>query len=85
MCFEFFFIRKPSANAGPGAMKLGGKSRDVDSFVDQLKEEGENVVTGPLAAPGTKLTPITPQIMNAELYVIIHYLEKFEMDSQINI
>jgi len=50
-------------------MKLGGKSRDVDSFVDQLKEEGENVVSGPLAAPGTKLAP-TPQIMNTELYVI---------------
>lgn len=58
-------------SAGPGAMKLGGKSRDVDSFVDQLKEEGENVVTGPLAAPGTKLTQITPQIINTELYVII--------------
>lgn len=55
-------------------MKLGGKSRDVDSFVDQLKEEGENVVSGPLAAPGTKLAP-TPQIMNTELYVIslMHY------------
>lgn len=59
-------------------MKLGGKSRDVDSFVDQLKEEGENVVSGPLAAPGTKLTPITPQIMNTELYVIsmMHYVKE---------
>lgn len=64
------FIRKP-VNAGPGAMKLGGKSRDVDSFVDQLKEEGENVVSGPLAAPGTKLAQITPQIINTELYVFI--------------
>jgi hypothetical protein len=26
-------------------MKLGSKSRDVESFVDQLKSEGENVVT----------------------------------------
>ena len=26
------------------AMKLGGKSKDVDSFVDQLKSEGESVV-----------------------------------------
>ena len=24
-------------------MKLGGKSKDVDSFVDQLKSEGETV------------------------------------------
>ncbi|XP_011703527.1 PREDICTED: coatomer subunit delta [Wasmannia auropunctata] len=58
--------QKP-VNAGPGAMKLGGKSRDVDSFVDQLKEEGENVVSGPLAAPGTKLPQISPQIINTEL------------------
>lgn len=50
-------------------MKLGGKSRDVDSFVDQLKEEGENVVSGPVATSGTKLPPITPQIMNTEMYV----------------
>ena len=26
-------------------MKLGGKSKDVDSFVDQLKSEGENVAS----------------------------------------
>lgn len=25
-------------------MKLGGKSRDVESFVDQLKNEGESVI-----------------------------------------
>lgn len=25
-------------------MKLGGKGHDVESFVDQLKSEGENVV-----------------------------------------
>jgi hypothetical protein len=29
------------------AMKLGGKSKDVDSFVDQLKSEGESVVAEP--------------------------------------
>jgi len=32
--------RKPMTSK---AMKLGGKSKDVDSFVDQLKSEGENV------------------------------------------
>uniref|UniRef100_A0A0V0G5A6 Coatomer subunit delta n=1 Tax=Triatoma dimidiata TaxID=72491 RepID=A0A0V0G5A6_TRIDM len=32
------------------AMKLGSKSRDVESFVDQLKSEGENV------APSTQLS-----------------------------
>lgn len=49
-------------------MKLGGKSRDVDSFVDQLKEEGEIVISG--GTPGAKVAPITPQIINTELYVI---------------
>ena len=34
------FRRKPMTSK---AMKLGGKSKDVDSFVDQLKSEGENV------------------------------------------
>jgi len=34
------------------AMKLGGKSRDVDSFVDQLVSEGERVVTAPSAIIG---------------------------------
>lgn len=57
--------QKP-VNAGPGAMKLGGKSRDVDSFVDQLKEEGENVVSTPLPAAGTKPASITPQTVNTE-------------------
>lgn len=55
-----------SANAGPAAMKLGGKSRDVDSFVDQLKEEGENVVTAPLSASGGKPASVAPQILNSE-------------------
>lgn len=33
---------KPS---GPSkALKLGGKSRDVESFIDQLKSEGERVL-----------------------------------------
>ncbi|XP_043259367.1 coatomer subunit delta [Colletes gigas] len=57
--------QKP-VNTGPGAMKLGGKSRDVDSFVDQLKEEGENVVTTPLPASGAKPTSIAPQAINTE-------------------
>lgn len=40
---------KPTYNAAPRkpvsskAMKLGGKAKDVDSFVDQLKSEGETV------------------------------------------
>jgi hypothetical protein len=37
------------STAPKNALKLGGKSRDVDSFVDQLKSEGEKV---------TNLTPV---------------------------
>lgn len=33
-------------------MKLGGKTRDVESFVDQLKSEGEKVIT-----PSNNITP----------------------------
>lgn len=38
-------------------MKLGSKSRDVESFVDQLKSEGEKVVSPTLAksAANTKI------------------------------
>jgi predicted RNA-binding protein with PUA domain len=39
---SFTAIQKPAGTTK--AMKLGSKSRDVESFVDQLKSEGENVV-----------------------------------------
>lgn len=39
----FTAIQKPTVSTK--AMKLGNKSRDVESFVDQLKSEGEKVVT----------------------------------------
>lgn len=49
-------------------MKLGSKSRDVESFVDQLKSEGENVV-----APVVTRTAQTPRVPiaaeNTEEYV----------------
>ena len=35
-------FRKPAGTTK--AMKLGSKSRDVESFVDQLKSEGESTV-----------------------------------------
>lgn len=38
-------------------MKLGGKSKDVDSFVDQLKSEGEHVSSG--EAPRSSLAKQT--------------------------
>ncbi|KAF7989518.1 hypothetical protein HCN44_008192 [Aphidius gifuensis] len=61
--------RKPPRSRG---MKLGGKVRDVDSFVDQLNEEGENIKsttssnnTNVIAT--TKITTTTtPQIINSK-------------------
>ena len=52
------------------AMKLGGKSKDVDSFVDQLKSEGETVASEANAARSslvsgkqtTKMVANQPQI-----------------------
>lgn len=52
------FFRKPSS-LGSGAMKLGGKTRDVDSFVDQLKEEGENVAASHNPNPSIKVVSST--------------------------
>ena len=37
-----FICRKPVSR---NALKLGGKSKDVDSFVDQLKNEGESITS----------------------------------------
>lgn len=60
---------KPS---GPSkALKLGGKSRDVESFVDQLKSEGERVapVSQPANSVNNKFTSVTSQQpANAERY-----------------
>lgn len=46
-------------------MKLGGKTRDVESFVDQLKSEGENVITpvkNSMAQQGIKTPAIKSDI-----------------------
>lgn len=40
-------VKAQKAAPSRNALKLGGKSKDVDSFVDQLKSEGEKIV--PLA------------------------------------
>ena len=43
------------------AMKLGGKSKDVDSFVDQLKSEGQHVSSETTISSVTgKKTAIAP-------------------------
>ena len=40
--FYVFHRRKPLSSK---AMKLGGKSKDVEGFVDQLMQEGEHVAS----------------------------------------
>ena len=53
-------------------MKLGGKSKDVDSFVDQLKSEGEHVSSDVSRSSVSSKTPKAvasqPQV-KAERYV----------------
>lgn len=46
------------------AMKLGSKGRDVESFVDQLKNEGEIVQSAASkpSAISSKITPSSKQI-----------------------
>jgi hypothetical protein len=48
-------------------MKLGGKTKDVDSFVDQLKSEGQNVVEVPKkpvggVSGGSVKAPVVPAV-----------------------
>lgn len=59
------------------AMKLGGKSRDVDSFVDQLVSEGERVVTAPTSVNGGLSKAKAPQISTEPVNVEIE--EKMNM------
>ncbi|KAF2882585.1 hypothetical protein ILUMI_23602 [Ignelater luminosus] len=51
------------------AMKLGSKGKDVESFVDQLKSEGESVVTNVnnVSQPGHKSIAIKPDIDGVHL------------------
>ncbi len=56
----FCSSRKPTSSR---AMKLGGKAKDVDSFVDQLKSEGESVAAEISAKkPAQTKAPVIPQI-----------------------
>ncbi|XP_065343830.1 coatomer subunit delta [Cloeon dipterum] len=58
----------PKASSSNKAMKLGGKSRDVDMFVDQLKSEGEHISAlqqKPVASVGP-IKSLPPQNENTE-------------------
>ncbi|XP_058056354.1 coatomer subunit delta [Anopheles bellator] len=57
-------VPAPKQSGAPRkALKLGGKSRDADTFVDQLKNEGETVASTPLptatASAGAKVKPVS--------------------------
>merc|ERR1719333_1664504 len=54
----------PPVKSSNKAMKLGGKTRDVDSFVDQLAQEGVKVAanTGPAKTGALTKPSAAPQI-----------------------
>ncbi|XP_059484274.1 coatomer subunit delta [Neocloeon triangulifer] len=58
----------PKTNASNKAMKLGSKSRDVDSFVDQLKSEGEHIsaMSQKPAASSGPMKSLPPSNVNTE-------------------
>jgi hypothetical protein len=58
--------RKPTGSGK--ALKLGSKSRDVESFVDQLKSEGERVapVNNPSNNASNKSAQSSQPIPNTE-------------------
>lgn len=52
----------PKPAAPRNALKLGGKNRDADTFVDQLKSEGEKVVSNPVpSAPSAAASAAKPK------------------------
>jgi hypothetical protein len=60
-------------------MKLGGKSKDVDSFVDQLKSEGETVVADATTAnrnAAKTLAPALPQIKTERSFSFSVFVER---------
>ncbi|CAG0914065.1 unnamed protein product [Notodromas monacha] len=59
----------PKAPSGPSkALKLGGKGKDADSFVDQLKSEGERISSAPKTSAGStnKTAKKAPEIERTE-------------------
>ena len=63
------FQRTLFLTPAPQAMKLGGNTRDVDSFVDQLESEGVKVVaTNVPAKTGGGLSKVRRNIFSILLY-----------------
>lgn len=62
MNFTFVICRKPAPTRN--ALKLGGKTKDVDTFVDQLKSEGEKVTNLTPAAVSNTSAPVARAASN---------------------
>lgn len=62
MKIDSAFYRKPAPTRN--ALKLGGKAKDVDSFVDQLKSEGEKVTNLTAAAVSNTSAPVARAASN---------------------
>lgn len=70
----------PTKPSGPSkALKLGGKHKDVDSFVDQLKSEGENVVSSAVGAKSTStvVKSSLPTVQTDSVH--LHFEEKITL------
>ena len=64
----------PSVKAplgGSKAMKLGSKAKDVDSFVDALKSEGERISTA--AVDDKRALPVQEQV-HTEPWVMVLFV-----------
>lgn len=60
----------PTRTAGSGkAMKLGSKSKDVDSFVDKLRSEGTDVVSSKTKLTSTSKTTTTPSVQMGNVHI----------------
>lgn len=57
---------KPSPALSAKAMKLGSKGHDVESFVDQLKSEGQKVTSGPALSKVTSSKIPSTNISNMD-------------------
>ncbi|XP_055845023.1 coatomer subunit delta [Episyrphus balteatus] len=62
--------QKPMAR---NALKLGGKTKDVDSFVDQLKSEGEKIANlTPSLGGAASTTTVRPKLISDVLTESVH-------------
>ncbi|KAB7496718.1 Coatomer subunit delta [Armadillidium nasatum] len=58
--------------AGSRAMKLGSRSKDVDSFVDQLKSEGEKIISSnDVSNKAPTITSSVPQIDMEPIHITL--------------